>query len=153
MGRKNHNLIQLNRTENVSDNSMKKLTWFLAAILSFFVSLGGVSPAFAAPSSYQFTCSNISLIGNVLSAVCRRRDQTLNRTSIVLRGIANIDGTLRVINPREIASFQLTCRNTSVNGSQLSGSCRKINQTYVNTSTNINGIDNINGVLTYTSNP
>jgi hypothetical protein len=133
---------------------MKKLTTcFLAAIPSFVVCLGGVSAASAAPSSYQLTCSNISLSGNVLSAVCRRRNQTLNRTSIVLRGIENIDGTLRVINPGGIASFQLTCRNTSVNGSQLSGSCRKINQTYVNTSTNINGIENINGVLTYTSRP
>jgi hypothetical protein len=133
---------------------MKKLTTcFLAAIPSFVVCLGGVSAASDAPSSYQLTCSNISLSGNVLSAVCRRRNQTLNRTSIVLRGIENIDGTLRVINPGGIASFQLTCRNTSVNGSQLSGSCRKINQTYVNTSTNINGIENINGVLTYTSRP
>jgi hypothetical protein len=155
VGRKNHNLIQLNRTENVSDNSMKKLTWFLAAILSFFVSLGGVSPAFAAPSSYQFTCSNISLSsnGNILSATCRRRDQTFSKTSIVLRGIENIDGTLKFTDRYKPANFNLSCKDTSVSGTRLSGNCQKIDGSYVNTSIEINGIENINGNLTYTSNP
>jgi len=124
----------------------------LAAIPSFVVCLGGVSTA-SANSSYQLTCSNISLSGNVLSAVCKRRNQTLNQTSIVLRGIDNINGTLLDRGSSGPASFHLTCNSTSVSGSRLSGSCRKINGTYQNTSTNINRIHNINGVLTYTSNP
>jgi len=127
---------------------MKKLTCFLAATLIPVVCLSGVSTA-SAGSSYQLTCSNISLRGNVLSADCLRRDQTPNRTSIVLRGIHNINGTLIDYNSGEPSSFHLTCRNTSVNGSQLSGSCRKINGGFVQTFISINGIHNINGVLTY----
>ncbi|MEY3221981.1 MAG: hypothetical protein RLZZ203_837 [Cyanobacteriota bacterium] len=132
---------------------MKKLTWFLAAILSFVVSLGGVSPAFAAPSMYLFTCSNISVSGNVLSATCRRRDQTFKKSSIVLKGIENIDGTLKFTDRYKPANFHLGCKDTSVDGNRLSGNCEKIDGTYQNTSIYINGIENINGDLTYTSNP
>ncbi|MCW9679636.1 CVNH domain-containing protein [Dolichospermum planctonicum UHCC 0167] len=132
---------------------MKKLTWFLAAILSFVVSLGGVSPAFAAPSSYQFTCSNISVSDNVLSASCKRRNQSYNRTSIVLKAIENIDGTLNFTDPRKDANFNLSCKDTSVSGDRLSGKCQKIDGSYVDTAIAINGIENIDGNLTYTSNP
>jgi hypothetical protein len=132
---------------------MKKLTWFLAAILSFVVSLGGVSPAFAAPSSYQFSCADISVSGNVLSAACKRRNQSFSRASIVLKAIENIDGTLKFTDPNKDANFNLSCKDTSVSGDRLSGKCQKIDGSYVNTAITINGIENLDGNLAYTSNP
>jgi hypothetical protein len=134
---------------------MKLGKWIsaIAALLFAFSVAIIASPltAAAAPSSYQLTCSGISLRENVLSATCRTMNQSLNSTSITLRGIENIDGTLKVLDPRKIANFNLTCANTFVSGDQLSGKCRKINGAFVQTLTGINGIENIDGVLKYTS--
>lgn len=45
-------------------------------------------------SSYQLSSNDISIDGDKLSANCRRRDGSWNKSSIVLNGIENIDGTL-----------------------------------------------------------
>jgi hypothetical protein len=127
-----------------------------ALIFVFSVALiASPSTAAAAPSSYQQTCSDISLDGNVLSATCRTRDQLPNRTSITLKGIENINGTLKVVDPQKTANFNLSCKGTAVQGAQISSKCGKISDPslFVSTSTNINGIENIDGVLQYTSNP
>lgn len=52
-------------------------------------------PANAKPSTYQLSCNNIYSRGNILSATCRRANGTFRRTSILLRGIENINGVLR----------------------------------------------------------
>ncbi|WP_017719624.1 CVNH domain-containing protein [Kamptonema formosum] len=77
-------------------------------------------------SSYQLTCQYITIDGNVLSAVCQRRDGSWNETSLVLMGIENIDGVLRVTDPSQEASFHLSSENISVDGDVLSAECRKI---------------------------
>ncbi|MFN6465724.1 MAG: CVNH domain-containing protein [Nostoc sp. DedVER02] len=125
-----------------------------ALILVFCVALIA-SPlnAVAAPSSYQQTCSDISLRENVLSAICRKRDQSPNQTAITLKGIENIDGTLKVVDPQKTANFNLSCTGTSIEGAEISSQCRKINGQFVSTRTGINGIENIDGVLKYTSTP
>jgi hypothetical protein len=126
------------------------------AALIFVVSVALISSpstAAAAPSSYQQTCSGISLNENVLSATCRTRNQSPNKTSITLKGIENIDGTLKVVDPQKTANFNLSCAGTAVSGAQISSNCRRINGQFVKTSTNINGIENIDGVLQYTSQP
>ncbi|MEH2191518.1 MAG: CVNH domain-containing protein [Nostoc sp.] len=132
-----------------------KLINAIAALIFVFCISLIASPltAVAAPSSYQQTCSNISLRDNVLSAICRKRDQSPNNTAITLKGIENIDGTLKVLDPQKTANFNLSCAGTSVAGAQISGQCRKINGQFVQTATNINGIENIDGVLKYTSTP
>jgi len=136
---------------------MKLHRWISAiAVLIVVFSVALIASPFsavAAPSSYQLTCSSISLKGNVLSATCRRRDQSLNSTSITLKGIENIDGTLKVLDPGKTANFDLTCTSTSIRGDIISSQCRKINREFVQTSTRINGIENIDGVLKYTSSP
>jgi CVNH domain len=136
---------------------MKLGKWIsaIAALLFAFSVAIIASPltAAAAPSSYQLTCSNIALKDNVLIATCRRRDQSLNSTSITLKGIENIDGTLKVLNPQKTANFNLTCAGTSIVGAEISSKCRTINGRFLSTSTTINGIENIDGRLTYTSNP
>jgi len=47
------------------------------------------------PSSYQKSCSNIGVSGSTLFAECRRIDGSSNRTSILIPGIANINGVLQ----------------------------------------------------------
>ncbi len=135
-----------------------KLGKFLHAIvvLVFVVSVALISKpmsAWAVASNYQLTCSNIQVQENVLSADCRRRDQSVRSTSITLKGIENIDGTLKVLNPDMTANYNLTCTNIAASGNQISAKCRTRNGAYVDTSTVINGIENIDGNLQYTSSP
>jgi CVNH domain len=121
-------------------------------IFVFSITLIGSSlSAVAAPSSYQQTCTDISISANVLSGNCRKINGLFNKTSIALKGIENIDGTLRVLDPNKSANFNLTCEGTAVYADQLSSSCRTRDQRLVSTKTRINGIENIDGVLKYTS--
>jgi hypothetical protein len=45
-------------------------------------------------SSFQNSCSHIGVAGSTLLANCRRMDGSFNRTSILIPGIANINGVL-----------------------------------------------------------
>jgi uncharacterized membrane protein YedE/YeeE len=47
------------------------------------------------PSTFQNSCAGIGIAGSTLFAHCRRIDGGFNRTSILVPGIANIDGVLR----------------------------------------------------------
>jgi hypothetical protein len=46
-------------------------------------------------SSYQMSCRHIRVTGSTLSAKCRRMDGSWDETSILIPGIANIDGNLQ----------------------------------------------------------
>jgi hypothetical protein len=127
---------------------------FIAASLlagNFLVPIfGGLPEAHAqAPSSYENSCTNISIAGATLVATCRRIDGSLNRTSIVLQGIENIDGRLDFTQPGQTASFQKSCRDVRIIGATLTATCRRINGSYARTSILVPGISNINGVLQY----
>ncbi|WP_375505840.1 CVNH domain-containing protein, partial [uncultured Nostoc sp.] len=76
-------------------------------------------------SSYQGSCSEISINGNVLSAICKRSDGSLNKTSIVLNGIENIDGKLKITDPNKPSSYQGSCSEISINGDVLSAICKR----------------------------
>ncbi|MBW4496696.1 MAG: CVNH domain-containing protein [Oscillatoria princeps RMCB-10] len=104
-------------------------------------------------SSYQLTCQDITINGNVLSAVCQRRDGACNETALVLMGIENIDGVLTVTDPSQEASFHLSSENISVDGDVLSAECRTRDGDWVPSEITLNGIENIDGVLTYTGEP
>lgn len=101
-------------------------------------------------SSYQLTCQDITIDGSVLSAVCQRRDGSWNETSLVLMGIENIDGVLTVTDPNLEASFHLSSQNISVYGDVLSAECRTRDGDWVPSEITLNGIENIDGVLTHT---
>jgi hypothetical protein len=121
---------------------------FVAGVLA--PGFGGSLAALAqAPSSYQNSCSNISIAGATLVATCRRIDGSNNQSSIVLQGIENIDGRLEFTQPGQTASFQSSCNNIQVAGATLMATCRRINGSYVDTAIPIPGISNINGVLRY----
>jgi CVNH domain len=47
------------------------------------------------PATFHSSCRNIHVAGATVSARCRRRDGSNQDTSIVIQGLANIDGTLR----------------------------------------------------------
>lgn len=132
---------------------MKQNLFSVIALLATSTLVGINSPANATPSNYQETCNHISVSGNVLSANCRRRDRQFNETSIVLRGIENINGTFKVTDPAKVSNYQLTCDDIRIRGNDLTATCKRRNGTLKRTSIVLQGIENINGVLTYTSSP
>ncbi|MEM7727105.1 MAG: CVNH domain-containing protein [Cyanobacteria bacterium P01_A01_bin.45] len=103
-------------------------------------------------SSYQKSCRNISIRGNLLSASCRTIRGSYKNTKLTLLGIQNIDGVLKYEgNPNAKSSYQKSCRNISISGNRLSASCRTIRGSYKDTRLTLLGIENIDGVLKYTS--
>ena len=110
---------------------------------------------FAAPnvraqsaSTFQNSCSNITVTGDILRANCRRSNGSYNHASIAIRGVQNIDGTLKTTGTGA-SSYQLTCQNIGIVGDILSATCRRINGSLQLSSLTLRGIANINGVLTY----
>jgi hypothetical protein len=102
-----------------------------------------------APSSFQNSCRNISIAGSTLSAECRRINGSFAQTSILLRGIANIDGRLTAGNLNTASSFQDSCSNIQITGVTLTAACRRMNGSFQNSSILLPGIHNRDGVLKY----
>lgn len=132
---------------------MKRNLFSVIALLATSTLIGINSPASATPSSYQKSCNNISVFGNVLSANCSRANGSFKKTSIVLQGIENINGTLKVADPGKVSNYHFTCRNIRIRGNYLKAACNRRNGTIMWTSIVLQGIENINGVLKYTSSP
>ncbi|MBD2604818.1 hypothetical protein H6G81_09840 [Scytonema hofmannii FACHB-248] len=125
----------------------------IIGLLFTCTSLGIIPRADAAPSSYQKTCSQISIAGNQLSAICKTRNGSLNQTSLTLRGIENIDGNLKVTNPNKVSSYQNSCPEIGINGRRINATCKRRDGSLKRTSIVLNGIENIDGFLKYTSSP
>ncbi len=102
-----------------------------------------------AASTFQDSCRNIAIAGNTLSAECRRIDGSFARTSILLRGVANNDGTLTLVNLGSPSSFQNSCSNIQITGVTLTAACRRMNGSSRDSSILLPGIGNDNGVLRY----
>lgn len=113
-------------------------------------------------STYQDTCTSITVSGANLSAECRREDGSLNYSTVFLRNIYNDNGRLRynfdgnddgggnpVDPPDNGATFQDSCRNIRVSTTTLSAQCRDENRRWRNSSVQIRGITNVNGNLEY----
>lgn len=132
---------------------MKRNILGVIGLLFISVTVGINTPAHAAPSSYQKTCSDISINGNQLSATCQTRNGASRQTSIVIRGIENINGNLQVTNPNQVSSYQKTCSNIDINGRQIKATCQTRNGRSKQTSIVLRGIENIDGYLKYTSSP
>jgi hypothetical protein len=104
------------------------------------------------PSTYQDSCLALDVAGATLTAVCRRKDGSLNaRTAIRIRGIDNVNGKLTYSrNPTAISTYQDSCENTGVIGATLTAKCRRKDGSFnEKTTILIRGIDNVNGKLTY----
>jgi len=115
------------------------------------MSVAANAPANAAPSTYQNSCRNMKVVENVLEANCLTRDGQPVYTNLVLQGIENIDGRLRVTDPYKDSNFHQSCYNVAVRGNVLQATCRTRNGRWRNTSLALNGIENIDGSLRYTS--
>ncbi|MFS0518588.1 CVNH domain-containing protein [Nostoc sp. UIC 10607] len=125
----------------------------VVAFLTTSILVAITSSGNAKTSNYQQTCNEIAISGNVLSADCARLDGKFNKTSIVLLGIENIDGTLKQTDPTKISNYQFSCNYIHIEGNELKATCKKRDGTPNPTSITLNGIENINGVLKYTSSP
>jgi hypothetical protein len=100
------------------------------------------------PSSFQKSCTNITVSRATLQAQCRKIDGTWNSTSIEITGIENINGVLKVTGASP-SSYQKTCRDIGINGDVLMATCQKVDGSWQGTSLEVPGIANINGVLKY----
>lgn len=107
------------------------------------------------PSSYQRSCTRISINGNVLHATCKTIDGHNRNSSITLRGISNQNGVLTEDNAcidsnTGVSSFQLSCSDIHIeNKTILVASCKRIDGSINTTSIHISGIENMDGILTY----
>jgi len=132
---------------------IKRNIFGLVSLLLTCTCLGVTKPASARLSNFQNSCDNISIRGNIMYATCNSLTGQSRQTSIVLNGIENINGKLRITDINESSSFQHSCTNISIDGNELSARCSKPNGQSRQTSIVLNGIENINGILEYTSSP
>ena len=118
----------------------------LAAIITV-----SVAPALAAwqPSTYQETCTDISISGNVLSAKCKTLRGDFVNASIKLLGIENINGELTQTSQLTPSNFPRTCRSIGINKTTIYASCKSEKGDFVESSTEIIGIENNDGRLEY----
>ena len=105
-------------------------------------------------SSFAGSCKNIWVTADGLYADCYRADgSTLNRSSILIRGIRNrnSEGNLYFVGMDEPSSFQYTCSDMRVGsgGNTLEAWCKQSGGASNKTSILIPGIANNNGVLVY----
>lgn len=106
-------------------------------------------------SSFQNTCSNFqfSYLGNDagITATCLTSNGDANQTSIVIRGISNQNGILT--QDGAPSSFQKSCGNiglwSDLRSVTLTANCRAPNGEFIETSIEIDGISNQDGVLSY----
>jgi hypothetical protein len=117
------------------------------AALSWPLWCAAASPAQADPSSFQRSCGNIGVSGDLLFADCRRIDGSWTQTSIRIPGIENIDGDLEYTGGA--SSFQRSCDRIGVSGDMLFAECRRIDGSWNSTSIAIPDIANIDGRLEY----
>jgi hypothetical protein len=125
-------------------------------VLAAALSVIAAAPAFAT-STFQQTCSNIEFKYNAqgqatISATCLRADGSPNATSLAIQGVSNNNGTLTRVGGA--STFQKSCGNITIaakdaNMVSLSALCRSSSGASNSTSIQLNGIKNINGVLSY----
>jgi hypothetical protein len=103
-------------------------------------------------SSFAGSCKNIQVTRDTLSAECYRDDgSTLNHSSILIKGIRNVEGDLKFFSMDEPSSFQNSCGVISVGsgGTTVEAWCNQSGGAANKTSILIPGIANKNGVLVY----
>ena len=100
-------------------------------------------PAISVPAgSYQQTCSDIRMEGSTLHASCLTFDQHSHDTSLAFADscvgvISNVNGVLACTGP--VGSYAETCRDAMVSGQTLSATCRKRDQSEMQSSVTFSG--------------
>jgi hypothetical protein len=117
---------------------LRHLVWGSVALVAMAVLGVSAGQAQQAPAgSYQKTCSGISVSGTTLNATCKTFNQQNMQTNLpffasCVGDIGNINGTLACAGPN--GSYALTCTDATVKGNTLSATCKKKDQTPVQTS-------------------
>lgn len=116
------------------------------------------------PGSYQRTCRDIIVLGNILQASCKDQDGDWNRSTLYYadcRNIVNDDGRLECNDWKTTknlpkGSYRRTCSSIDIDGNYLKAKCLDNNRNWRNTSikyTACNGaIYNSNGKLACSDN-
>ena len=130
-----------------------------AGLLAAAFTVGATSIASAQQrSSFQDSCSNIRYTedgGNaMIAADCRRSNGSVNAATVVIKGIDNTEGKLTHTAGNNPSSFQRSCQNMSIqmggpSGVMLMGSCRTSQGNYLDASTQIWDVHNMEGELKY----
>lgn len=132
------------------------MTKNLTSILAASIAVAGLSAgvAFAAPSSFQNSCSNINFIYQgadaALGATCLRANGTPNASVILIGGISNQNGALT--QGSGPSSFQQSCGNIQIQVQGegqvlLTALCRTTGGTSQPSRIELQNISNENGVL------
>ena len=105
----------------------------------------------AEPSTFFKTCEDIKLSDDGLSfsAKCKKKDQSINQTSIALKGIHNLDGKLSM--GAGESTYQKSCDTVRLQLSpefRLTAICKTAAGRPSNTQLPLEGFHNIDGVLT-----
>lgn len=104
------------------------------------------------PSTFQNTCPQmfVSLPRPLLSGSCLRNDKSNTWAAYELRGIANEDGALRVVDD-QISTFQKSCRDIKLaitpEAVILTAICKRISGQEIPAALPITGISNRDGEL------
>ncbi|HEX8289516.1 MAG TPA: CVNH domain-containing protein [Pyrinomonadaceae bacterium] len=114
---------------------------------------GDNSPPSNNPASFQDSCRNIRVNMTTLTAQCRDENGRWQASSIEIRGIRNVNGNLEYLREgRRRSTYQDSCTEIRINGSNLRARCQRENGSYKPTSIELIGIVNDNGRLRYSSN-
>lgn len=110
-----------------------------------------VSAQWLPESTYPHSCTDIEIdTADTLRARCLQINGSLNRTSIQILGIENVNGQLRY--GRDLSqrsNYPDSCRRISVVGATLMARCQRTNGSSTDTWILIRGIENQNGSLGY----
>jgi CVNH domain len=121
----------------------------LALVLPLACVMTGTAAQAQSASTFQNSCTHIGVDGGMLSADCRRSDGAYTPSSIPIPGIVNVDGVLQFNGTLGPSSFQNSCSQIAVEGDVLYAVCRGHGGMGNQTSIEIPGIVNIDGVLQY----
>lgn len=100
-------------------------------------------------STFDTSCTDISINGAQLSATCIKKDGSNQRTSITIKGVHNRDGKLVQGNFDEESTFNQSCVDVSITGKKISATCSAFDGGSQRSSVTLLGIHNDDGRLTY----
>lgn len=129
-------------------------TLILGGLSALALSSVLLTPAQAAPSTFQNSCRNIELYTDAnevsIQAECRTRSGQYNATAIELLGISNENGVLRG-RGNAASSFQKSCRNIRIRHNEravdIAATCKDAQGNEKNTSIPLQDIENNDGYL------
>lgn len=105
------------------------------------------------PANFQDSCRNIRVNMTTLSAQCRSENGRWRDSSVEIRGITNVNGDLEYLREgRRRSTYQDSCTEIRIDGSNLRARCQRQNGSYKRTSIELIGIVNDNGRLRYSLN-